>query len=241
MKLNFLTVSMVFLLFQSVVLFGENNKTGFESDSVIIFKSPHPLVDYNPNSSDKSSVFGADIFFSKTGYGFGVFWEHKINKTFTLNAKFFGSVVKNTDELERYDYNRNIYVVVDKINRIFMTPLLVEGKYNLFVDDITNSFQPFLSVAAGPAFIYKMPYRENSDVNGEFIDFFSAAGDTEFYTRFAAAIGTGFSFAFGKSHTSLNIEYYFIPFSDEGLESTAERPIKDFGGLNFSISVGMIY
>lgn len=232
---------MFICLLQSVILFGNNDKTGFDSDSVIIFKSPHPLVDYNANSSEKSSVFGADIFFSKTGYGFGIFWEKKINKSFTLNAKFFGSVVKNTDELERYDYNRQIYVVVDKINRIFMTPLLVEGKYNLFVDDITNSFRPFLSLAVGPAFVYKMPYRENSDVNGAYVDFFSAAGDTEFYTRFAAAVGTGFSFAFGKSHTSLNIEYYFIPFSDEGLESTAERPITDFGGLNFSISVGMIY
>jgi len=235
------SIFFIFLLFFVFSFAKASQKQVFSPDSNIVFTSPHPLIEYSHEDEAYLSVIGGDIYFSKAGYGFGFFWENSLNHYFSFNSKIYAAVAKNTDELERYDYISGFYFIPDKINSVYITPLIFSLKYNLFADHISNSFSPFISFGVGPALIYTMPYRENQDPNGRLVGVFSALGDTQFYARFATMLGAGFSFGMGGSHTSLNIEYYFIPSGNLELESIYNNPIKDFGGLNLSISIGMKY
>jgi len=93
--------------------------------------------------------------------------------------------------------------------------------------------RPFISAGIGPTFILSTPYDR---------EFFNAFGYGAFYTRFGAFIGAGANFGnTNRSIMGLNIRYYFIPFGGNGLESIRDLPIKNFGGVFLSLSLGIRY
>ncbi len=203
----------------------------FDPDSNFVFKSPRPLLDLEGNKGELNNTFGANLTFSESGFGFGIFWGQKFGSNIQGTIEAFGSGVRNADEFDQW--NGYEWRVPNKVNRLFMFPLMAGINYQVLEDKIFDSFKPYISAGAGTAFIIAAPYER------EFFDSFSHA-DT--YWKPGGYFGLGAKFGgIGRSHQGISIRYYIIPFGGDGLESLAGLPIKDFGGLFINLSLGVNY
>lgn len=211
-----------------------------DTSDVIVFDSPRPLIREEVVQKEYKNSWGLDILFSGNGFGFGSYYTREFSKNLTGFIHFGISGAQNTDEFERFDRTVGRFLVDNKVNRLFMFPLTIGTQHRLFADALTDSFRPYLQGGLGPTFIMSTPYRENRQVNGEYVEFFSSFGDASFHIRPGGFIGVGaYVGESAKSVTSVNIRYYIIPFGGDGLESIQGLPIKDFGGLFLSLSVGI--
>ena len=202
----------------------------YNPDTLYIYTSPRPLINQEEISGEVKQAWGLDLLFSGNGFGLGLFYQKAFTEDLFAFASFYISGAKNTDEFELYDYNTGQFFILDKINRLFMFPLTLGIQQYLFRDVLNDNLKPFINIGLGPSFILSTPYEK---------EFFSSFGDANAYTRFGAFIGGGANVGSGsKSFVSVNVRYYFIPFGGEGLESVKNNPIKDFGGLFLSLSLG---
>ncbi len=210
---------------------GDLPMTPEDTDSVMVFTSPRPLLEDGDPNAQKLDAWGFDLLFSQNGFGFGGFYRREFSRDFFGFLHLGMSGAKNTDELDRYDSERGLFVP-DKINRLFMFPTTIGVERRLFADDLSDSFRPYLQAGVGSALIMAMPYNEG---------FFSDIGDTKFYIRPSGFLGFGAYVGESKSSlTAVNIRYYYIPFGGEGIESVRGFPIKNFGGIFLSLSVAML-
>ncbi|HYF01772.1 MAG TPA: hypothetical protein VEC36_00225 [Patescibacteria group bacterium] len=202
------------------------------SDSTIIFRSPRPLIDPLEAEKRRSSM-GIMGTLSSSGFGAGGFYQKEFTKDWTYTIDGILSGARNTDELETgFDPYTGMTFIPNKVNRIYMLPLMAGIQHRLFSDKLTDNLRPFVSAGAGPAFILTTPYQ---------YEFFRAFADGKLYTRVGGFVGAGAQVGTPglKSTTSVSARYYFIPFGGEGLESIKGSPINDFGGLQLSVSVGL--
>jgi hypothetical protein len=208
-------------------------------DSVFIFISPRPLIDANLLNNSTLNAWGLDVIFSNNGVGAGIFWGKYFNENLLALLSLYVSGARNTDEFEYYNGITGGYEVYNKINRLYMFPLTAGILHFLFSDVLTETLKPYVSAGLGPAFIISAPYRDNS---GNVIDFFKSLSFARSYIKFALFAGIGAYIGnLGSSLMSLNMRYYFIPFGGNGLESIAGNPIKDFGGVFLSLTIGTKY
>lgn len=224
-----LNILICLLLMQSIA-FSQNDERVRKVDSTFIYKPAAPLELYNPDAKFMNNSLCLDIIFSNSGFGGGLLYTHTLYKDNILFANFYISGARNTDELEYWDYNTGTWRVPNKVNRLFMIPLTFGYTRLMFQDAIAGSFKPFITGGVGPALILSTPYEK---------EWFSAWNYTQAYIRLDTYIGIGAYFSLiDNSIASANIRYYYIPFGGEGLESIRDLPIKDFGGLVLSLSVG---
>ena len=230
---NILIISLLLLLSSNeskAQIKGE--QPGDITDSTFIFDSPRPLITSVDIKDQFSGAWGFDLLFSGHGFGGGFFYERTINEKISVFASLNISGARNSDEFEsQWDPQRQTYVVPDKVNRLYMFPLIFGGHYYVFTEEIASSLRPYISAGLGPTFILSTPYEK---------EFFEAFGYAAGYTRFGSFIGIGADVGGqGNSMMSVNIKYYYIPFGGEGLESIKDLPIKNFGGIFLSLDVGM--
>lgn len=201
-------------------------------DTVKIFTSPRPLLATESTSGELRDARGIDVLFSGNGFGLGGFYYHEFSHTLFGFAHLGISGVQNTDEFEEYDPRSQQWMVPNKINRLFMFPLTFGVQYRLFKDDVSENFRPFIQAGVGPSLIMSTPYSK---------EFFSAFGDAQFHVRPGGFVGAGLYFGDGqKNLTGAHIRYYYIPFGGDGLASVEGFPIKNFGGIFLSLSVGIL-
>jgi hypothetical protein len=235
----------IVLLSFVIIAFGYEAKSqikGIETpeetkDTVYTYVSPRPLI-YNPETeeAETKSAWGMDLVFSGNGFGMGVFFQQKFLKDWCFFSNLYISGARNTDELEFYDYNNQKYFIPGKINRLYMIPLTIGIQKYLFKDILHNNLQPFVNLGLGPSLIISAPYLKYEN------RFFTAMWNSDLYGRLGGFIGIGANIgAENKAFMSLNMRYYFIPFGKTGLESVKDSPIKDFGGLFLSLSIGKVY
>ncbi len=202
------------------------------SDSTIVFQSPRPLID--PLEAEKRrSSYGLIGSLSTSGFGVGAFYQREFMKDWSYTVDLIASGARNTDELETgQDPLTGLTYIPNKVNRVYLLPLMAGVQHRVFSDKLTDSFRPFVSAGVGPAFIYTTPYE---------VEFFRALTHGEFYTRFGGFIGAGAQVGAPglRTSTGVSARYYYIPFGGEGIESVKGSPIKDFGGLQLSVSVGL--
>lgn len=209
----------------------------FNPDTVFIFESPRPLINAKLNPENMDNAWGIDLILSNNGFGGGLFWQQNINKDLLTFASIYFSGARNTDEFDyRYfdPYTGTIeYRVPNKVNRLFMFPLMFGLQNYLFTETLTDSFRPYFLAGLGPTFILSTPYER---------EFFNSFGYADFFIRFGAMLGLGSEVSgVGNTIISVNLRYYYIPFGGDGLQSILNNPIKDFGGIFLSISIGMKY
>ncbi|NQW30684.1 MAG: hypothetical protein HQ472_09255 [Ignavibacteria bacterium] len=207
-------------------------------DSVMIFTPAVPLLtDYLAISNAKNG-FGLDLLFSASGWGAGAFIHRKIasNTTLFLNTGISGR--RNTDEFENV-WLGQIPVVAGKVNRLFMIPTTVGVQYRLFSGTLQESFRPYVSAGVTPTYILSTPYIRG----GQYYEFFNSFGYGTSYLRVGAAFGVGAMFGDPASGSLVGVQlrYYTIPFGGDGLESMKGSPIKNFGGVFITLSVGSSY
>jgi hypothetical protein len=208
---------------------GESNPE-FNPDSVFIFNSPRSLIDPDEDKASLKNAFGADLIFSESGFGGGVFYQRSFGGDYFGFLSLYISGSRNTDEFDYYDPYTGTYRVPDKVNRLYIFPVTIGIQKNFFSEEIADSFRPYLSAGFGPTFILSTPYDK---------EFFSAFGSASGYTRLGGFLGIGANFGSNnKTLLSANIRYYIIPFGGKGLESIKDLPITQFGGIFLSVSVG---
>jgi hypothetical protein len=205
----------------------------YNPDTVYIFNSPRPLFSNKPPELIYDKGLGVDLLFSGNGFGAGTFFQRTLAVDWYLFASLYISGARNTDEFDTYDPYTGQLNVVGKVNRLFMFPLMFGVQHNIFTNVLSESFKPYLSAGLGPTYILSTPYDR---------EFFNSFGYSRSYIRFGSFVGFGANFGSSeKSLTSFNVRYYYIPFGGNGLESMSNNPIKDFGGLFLSLSVGIRY
>lgn len=210
---------------------GLSGESGIK-DTIFVFQSPRPLIQKDENK-DLNEAWGIDILLSGNGFGFGFFYNREIFTDWVVFGSLYLSGARNTDELEYYSYTRNIYFVPNKVNRLYLIPLTIGLQTYLFRNELSDNLKPFINAGIGPSFILKAPYEGYEN------DFFKSLEKLIYYIRFSTFIGGGVEIGtMNKSLFSVNFRYYLIPFGGEGLESVRDNPIKDFGGLFLSLSIG---
>lgn len=206
----------------------ENNE--LPKDTNFVFESPRPLVKGEAEFRTFNYSWGMDVLFSNSGFGLGLFYNYKIAKNWNIYSRFFISGARNTDEFEYFNPFTNQTFIEGKINRLYMAPLTFGVERMIFTESLSEGIRPFLDGGFGATFIFSTPYSK---------DFFEAFKYIEGYTRPAAYLGAGvYVGGEGKTLMSINARYYYIPFGGNGLESIQGNPIKDFGGLFLSLSIG---
>ncbi|PKL86939.1 MAG: hypothetical protein CVV22_02285 [Ignavibacteriae bacterium HGW-Ignavibacteriae-1] len=240
----FLATTIIFIIFNqnsfSQQKGGESKS--FNPDSVIIFESPRPLVEVVKTESSINYALGGDLLISDSGFGIGLFYHRFMSNSTVLFSSLYISGARNSNEFDEYDYVNNTWQVNNKINRLFRFPLMFGVQQFVFQQSLDESLKPFISLGFGPTFILENPYTYNKVPNGEIIGWFEAFNHSQWHTRMGGFIGVGAYF--GKISESLfgvNVKYYYVPFGDEGLESIAGLPIKNFGGLFISLTIGSTY
>ena len=204
-------------------------------DSTYIFKSPRSLIFNEEAEKSLKSAWGIDLLFSGNGFGAGAFYQKAIADEWFIFTSLYISGARNSDEFEYYFYDPNTgrwdLKIPDKVNRLYMFPLTFGIQKYIFSKELSETFSPFVNAGCGPTFILSTPYN---------MEFFSSFSKAQFFTRFGAFIGGGAYFS-GISRTlmGVNARYYFIPFGGDGLESIKNMPIKDFGGIFLSLSIGI--
>jgi hypothetical protein len=206
-------------------------------DSVIVFTSPRPLLEVRSGEPAKHAA-GVDLLFSGSGWGLGGFYQRAVAEDMTAFVHLGISGRRNTDEFENALLGP-IPVVANKVNRLFMFPLTLGVQYRLFSDVLQESFRPFVSGGIGPTLIMSTPYLRDT----QYYEFFSSFGHAQVYMRAGGFIGIGSYFGSLQtgSLVGVQIRYYTIPFGGEGLESIRDNPIRNFGGIFLSLSIGSAF
>ncbi len=203
------------------------------NDTNIVFISPRPLLEDSLVTIPAKYIIGMNIFISGNGYGGGAFYQRIISKSMLLFADLGISGARNTDEQELYDPYSNSYLVPEKINRLYLLPLMFGVQYRVLSDVFTDSFRPFVGIGIGPACIIATPYKR---------EFFSSFGYSTLYVKPGGFIGIGANIGgFGRNVSGISMRYYIIPFGNGGLESIRNLPITDFGGIFLALNIGWAY
>jgi hypothetical protein len=232
-------LSLIIILFFSAFNLSYSQEKGapppkYNPDSTIIFQSARPLVNIGDLENPDHWAWGFDLIVSNNGFGGGLFLNKYFSKDLFVFASLYLSGARNTDENDQYIYDTTSGIwdwkVPNKINRLYEFPLMIGVTQSLFTDVLSENFKPYVSAGLGPSFILSTPYSK---------EFFSAFKYSQFYVRFGSFVGIGANFVVSnKSLAALNLRYYFIPFGGNGLESLMNLPIKNFGGIFLSLSLG---
>jgi hypothetical protein len=197
--------------------------------------------------------WGLELMLSMDGFGGGVFYRHEYTADLSGFLSFSISEAKDEKEFEMYDPYYQITYTPGKLKRFMVLPLMVGLEYRLFREDITDTFRPYLTAAAGPTMIYVMPYVNIIPGTGgnpgsiEQVEFFKSIGRGS--PRYTGSVYLGFGAHFGSEKgppMGVNFRYYFtyllgdpIPsmFSSQSLEIVGTK--KSFGGFFIIFSVGL--
>ncbi|MDD3124904.1 MAG: hypothetical protein PHV24_03620 [Candidatus Kapabacteria bacterium] len=230
----FISIFIIFSLISSlpISLFSDQLIPAEKSDTTIVFTSPRSLTDAQTSSGDLLNSWGILLALSEHGFGFGSTFNFGINKHFSIVAGFQISGARNTDEFEQWDYYKQEYRVPDKVNRLFQVPFTVGLRYYFLTGKLGETFRPFVSAAGGGAWILATPYDR---------EYFNAFHHSQSYFKPAAYFALGSDFGIGKSLLTIDLKYFTIPFGGDGLESIADHPLKNFGGFQIDLILGMRY
>ena len=201
-------------------------------DSIYVFESPVPLVGAKRNDIvDPTSLFFR-LMISGNGYGLGFGYAYDHNANWSMAAELALTGARNTSELEMQDPYTLIIYVPNKINRIFLVPMLLTGRYTIPREYVAENIAPYVSVGAGASAVVQAPYDPLGDV-------FSSLGSSTSYVRPAAYVGAGITMENTEtSYVTLDARYYVLPFGGAGIESIRGKPMKDFNGVFLSLAIG---
>lgn len=188
-----------------------------------------PKVKYKKKERRNSWSLGLN--YGENGFGPYASLYANLGRTTDLAFNLSFSAVSDDREIERYDIFGNA-VVLDKINRVYMMPLSIGIRKELFKDDIEGDFTPILNFGVSPTLVFTNPYSRG---------FFSAIGYTQTHYAFGGYAGLGVSFSQSKS-TSMNVVFYYsyLPILGKEIQSLSNSSIKNVGGFNLAFGVNFL-
>ncbi len=185
-------------------------------------------IKYKKVKHEKRNSWSLGLNYGENGFGPYAGLYTSLGKTTDLVFGISFSGVTDEREIERFDVFGNS-VVVDKINRVFMMPVSVGIRKELFKDDIDGDFLPIFNIGVAPTLVLTNPYEES---------YFAAFADTETHFAFGGYAGLGVSFRQNKSMSmNVNFNYYYLPIVGNGVQSLQYNTINNVGGLQLSLGV----
>jgi hypothetical protein len=225
-NITFLVVLIAF--FSSLFLQAQTN------DSNFVFQSPRPLISGESPTSDFKYAAGGDLLFTESGFGGGIFYDIRINKSISLEFDVSLTYLRASDEFEQLVLNEAgdayIWMVPGKIRRLWRMPITVGIRYEPFGSVLSDNFKPYITAGGGTGIILETPYP---------YPFFQSLNYLKAYAKPAMYVGFGADFTGKSARTSrVFVKYYFIPYGGEGIESVEGLPISNCGGLFLGINFG---
>ncbi|MDZ4746240.1 MAG: hypothetical protein SGJ05_09600 [bacterium] len=219
----------------SAQITGEDPQT---TDSVMVFEPAEPLIGGIDLDAPAKHGIGMDLLFSASGWGIGGFFQRELATDFNGFLHLGISGHRNTDEFENA-WLGPIPVVSNKVNRLFMVPFTIGAQYRMFHEELQETFRPFVSLGITPTYILATPYIRD----GQYYDFFESFGHSTSYVRLGGVFGVGSFFGSPATGSLIGVQlrYFLIPFGGNGIESVRSNPIRDFGGIFLSLTVGHAY
>ena len=198
-------------------------KTSDPKDSVMIFESPHPLMeDVSSGSNTLNNTAGFTALINDYGFGLGLFYRRNLAGNLSGVVVFDFGGAKGPRE---FGLSNEI-----KINRIYVMPLMASLQYRLLSNTLSEGLRPYLTIGGGPTFVA---------TNDAAQDFFTALGHLKFSTTFGGFFGFGANFGSDpKSTFGASLKYYIIPYRSPGVESTQGHFLTDFSGAALTVSYG---
>jgi hypothetical protein len=185
-------------------------------------------IKYTKVKKERKNSWSLGLNYGENGFGPYAGLFSNLGRTTDLVFNISISGVTDEREIERFDVFGNS-IVVDKINRVFMMPLSVGIRQELFKDDIDGDFLPIFNIGIAPTLVFTNPYNES---------YFSAFKYTQTHFAFGGFAGFGVSFKQNKSMTmNVNFNYYYLPLVGGGVQSVQYNTINDVGGLQLSLGV----
>ena len=185
-------------------------------------------IKYKKVKNEKRNSWSLGLNYGENGFGPYAGLYSSLGRTTDLVFSISVSGVTDEREIERFDVFGNS-VVVNKINRVFMMPLSIGIRKELFKDDIDGDFLPIFNIGVAPTLVLTNPYNES---------YFAAFGNTKTYFAFGGFAGFGVSFSQNKSMSmNVNFNYYYLPVVGDGVQSLQYSTINDVGGLQLSLGV----
>lgn len=200
------------------------------------FAPPKPPTEFPDNS------WGVDIIFSEGGFGLGTFLRHEFSRTLTGTFDISLSETKDDREVQYYDYWGQP-IVYNKKYRVFLIPAYFGLQYRMFSKSVADNFRPYINFAVGPSILAYNPYYQGEGDFVEQVDFFDAIPRTRAKYTIGGYVGIGANFGLDKkSLLGINLRYYHAQFlNDDGIESLEGRKRNKFGGVFFTINLGIMY
>ena len=185
-------------------------------------------IKYKKVKNEKRNSWSLGLNYGENGFGPYAGLYSSLGRTTDLVFSISVSGVTDEREIERFDVFGNS-VVVNKINRVFMMPLSIVIRKELFKDDIDGDFLPIFNIGVAPTLVLTNPYNES---------YFAAFGNTQTHFAFGGYAGFGVSFRQNKSMSmNVNFNYYYLPVVGDGVQSLQYSTINDVGGLQLSLGV----
>ncbi len=208
-------------------------------DTNFIFKSPRPLLESSIALRDYNHIAGADIFITEAGFGLGGHYQKYINKKFLFQCDINFSGLKNSDEQKAQYITPEgdiVYLVLNKVNRIYRMPLSIGVKYNVLSSILGDGFKPYIGAGVGGSMIFILPYEEFHD------DFFGSINYMKTEIKPLAYVETGADFGSdSKKRSTVYVRYYYIPYGGKGIESIRDLPIENCGGVFLGLRFGFAW
>jgi hypothetical protein len=192
------------------------------ADTAMIFQPAHPLIQsVNELAKENPNTWGLDASFSDYGFGGGAFLGHTFGPNVTGMLSLDFGTAEGSKEFD--------LLAVNKINRIFVIPIMASLQYRVFRDDLSDNLRPYVAVGAGPVIAMTTPYAD---------DFFSAFGSAQAKVVPGGYIGLGANFGMDpKTNFGASLRYFIIPYPG-AIESTTTESLTNLSGLFLTVSYG---
>lgn len=183
------------------------------------------------NKPDPRNSWSLGLTYGERGFGPYVSVFANLSKTTDLNFNLSFSGVSDDREVTTYDPFGNP-IIPGKINRVYMMPLGIGIRKEMFRDDIEGNFIPIFNAGIAPTLVFTDPYDKN---------FFSAIGYARTHFAFGGYIGAGVSFSQSeKISMNFSFNYAYIPLVGNGINSVEYNTIHNVGGFQLSFGVNFL-
>ena len=196
---------------------------GSGSDTAMIFQPAQPLVrSQDQITKDFPNSWGFDASFSDYGFAGGLFMGHNFSSDVAAMLSLDFGTAKGPNEFDLVND-------VNKVNRIFVIPLMASVQYRLFHYGLSDNLRPYVTAGAGPAFVMTTPDNQ---------DFFAAFGQAVTKAVPGGFVGVGAKFGTDpKSNFGASLRYFIIPYPGS-IESSPTEVLTNLSALYLTVSYG---
>ncbi len=177
---------------------------------------------------DTPSPWGISFVYSENGFGPSFNYHKNLNSHTQLITGLAIMSCSDSREFEQYDGFGN-KIVNNKENRIFLLPLNIGIKKEIFSDDIGGSIKPIVNFGISPTLVLTNPYSR---------EYFNALGYIQPAFAMGGYAGAGLEFSETQSVAfSINVNYSYVTPIGKEVNSLFGRPITNLTGFQMSFGV----